>query len=310
MTKLSQLDGLGRLLAGELPRGADWMGLLALANQSLVTPQVHVALRRTGADRRLPPDARAFLAEVWRRNHARNGRLFRQLEDAVKALNAAGIEPLLLKGAAYWASAGASPDHDRILNDLDLRVAPEAETAALEALSKAGFRLLKRYPADSHWLAELGRPEDPGLIDLHRRAPGPRDLAEPALALAGETRLIAWGGGRARTPSPALQVFLMVLHDQFQDGGYWRGEFPVRHLLEIADLTRRPEGVDWGVLARLAPGRLVRNALDAELFAAARLCGARTPRSAERLWVRLQHARRRAQFQWPAVAPALRVLAV
>jgi hypothetical protein len=307
--KLSHLDGLAALLAGDLPPKVDWMAMLALANQALVTPQVYAAALRTGAIHRMPQEVQTFLAEAWRRNRARNRRLFVQLRDAISALNCAGVEPLIFKGGGYWASAGRPPDHDRILNDLDLIVAPDEEDAALCALEAAGFHLLKRYPRDSHWMAEFGRPEDVGLIDLHRRPPGPEDLARRAMALSGQTLAIEWDGLRAKAPSPALQIFLMVLHDQFQDGGYWRGEFPLRHLLEIAELTRRSEGVDWPLLAKLAPTRLVRNALDAELLAAGRMCGALTPRSARRLWIRFQHGRRRAQFGWPRLSPALRALA-
>ena len=48
----------------------------------------------------LPAEVQAFTGEVLARNRERNRRLFRQLGDALLPLNAAGIEPVLLKGAA------------------------------------------------------------------------------------------------------------------------------------------------------------------------------------------------------------------
>jgi hypothetical protein len=309
VSRLRQLDALASLLAGRLPRRVDWTAVLALANESLVTPQVYAAALRSGAAGRLPRDAQVFLAEVWRRNRIRNRRLFAQLEEVLAVLNAAGVEPLLFKGAAHWVSIGRPADYDRMLNDLDLIVPPDQEAAARDALCRAGFQTLRRFPPDAHWIAEFGRPEDAGLVDLHRRPPGPKAFALEAVSAPGQSLPVAWSGVRARRPTAALQIFLLVLHDQFQDGGYWRGEFALRHLLDIAELTQRPEGVDWGELARLARGRVLANATESHLLAAARMCAARTPAPRSPAWVNLQHARRRAQFRWPAFAPALRRLA-
>jgi hypothetical protein len=292
------------LLAGDLPSDVEWMSVLELANKALVTPQIYSAALQTGTVSQMPAEVRTFLHEVWRRNRERNRRLFIQLREALSALNSVGIEPTLLKGAAQWAALGRPPEHDRILTDLDLLVSAEDAAAAVSALEAAGFATRGRYDEPSSYVAaELARPDDVGLIDLHRRPPGPEGLARAAMALPGQTMRVSWDGVRAKAPSPALQVFLLVLHDQFQDGGYWRGEFVLRHLLEIAALSRQPGGVDWSVVAKLAPTRLVRNATDAQLLAAATICGALAPKTARRPWVRLQHARLRAQFGWPHLNP-------
>lgn len=305
MSKLRQLKALSSLLAGETPRDIDWMPALALANTALVTPQIYSAALRSGTVWQMPAEVRSFLHEVWVRNRERNRRLFAQLRDATSALNAVGLEPTLLKGAAYWATMGRPSQHDRIMTDLDLLVGEEEAAAAVRALQAAGFCTLDRGTELTHTVAELGRPQDVGIIDLHIRPPGPEALARAAMAVPGQTLSVSWDGVRAKAPSPALQVFLLVLHDQFQDGGYWRGEFVLRHLLEIAALSREPGGVDWSVVARLAPTRLVRNVTDAQLLAAATICGALTPKTARRPWVRLQHARLRAQFAWPHLNPIL-----
>jgi hypothetical protein len=306
VSRLKPLKALSSLLAGDLPPHVDWMSVLALANKALVTPQVYSAALRTGTLWRMPAEVRSFLQEVWRRNRERNRRLFTQLREAVSALNSVGLEPTLLKGAAYWAALGRPAEHDRILTDLDLLVDEEDAAIAVSALEAAGFVTLSR-PDElcGHTVAELGRPDDVGIIDLHTRPPGPEGLARAAMAVRGQTMRVGWDGVRAKALSPALQIFLLVLHDQFQDGGYWRGEFVLRHLLEIAALSRQPGGVDWSVVARLANTRLVRNATDAQLLAAATICGALAPEAAHRPWVRLQHARLRAQFGWPYLNPLL-----
>jgi hypothetical protein len=306
MSKLRQLKALSSLIAGATPRDIDWMSVLALANTALVTPQIYSAALRSGTLSQMPADVRDFLHEVWVRNRERNRRLFAQLRDATLALNAVGLEPTLLKGAAYWATMGRPPQNDRMLTDLDLLIGEEDAAAAVRALKAAGFGTIDRgVELSSHTVAELGRPQDVGIIDLHTRPPGPEALARAAMAVPGQTLSVSWDGVRAKAPSPALQVFLLVLHDQFQDGGYWRGQFVLRHLLEIAALSRERGGVDWSVVARLAQTRLVRNVTDAQLLAAATFCGALTPKTARRPWVRLQHARLRVQFAWPHLSPIL-----
>ncbi|HEX6866599.1 MAG TPA: hypothetical protein VF122_05150, partial [Caulobacteraceae bacterium] len=113
------------------------------------------------------------------------------------------------------------------------------------------------------------------------------------------TRAMDWNG-RVRTPSPAHQIYLMCLHDQFHDGGYWRGGFDLRHLHDIAELTRLPGGVDWQALEAVIPTRLVRNAVHAELIAAREIAGAVIPERIGRRWApRLQYRRHLAQHTHP-----------
>lgn len=306
MLRLKPLRTLSSLLDGAAPATVDWMSVLALANEALVTPQIYSAAMRTGTVSRLPNDVRIFLYDVWARNRERNRRLFEQLREAVAALNAVGVEPTLLKGVAHWASLGRPAEHDRMLTDIDLLVGEANVDAAMGALKAAGYGVQKFWEDPAKYVAaDLGRPDCVGVIDLHRRPPGPEAEARAAMALKDEFVQVSWDGVRAWAPSPALQIFLLVLHDQFEDGGYWRGKFVLRHLMDIAALTRRPGGVDWGLLSRLANTRLVRNATDAQLLAAASICGAVVPGTAQRPWVRLQYARLRAQFEWPHLKPFL-----
>lgn len=306
MLRLKPLRTLSCLLAGDLPPKVDWMSVLALANEALVTPRIYSAALQTGTLSEMPQEVRVFLHDVWLRNRERNRRLFEQLREAVSTLNAVGIEPTLLKGAAHWAALGRPAEHDRMLTDIDLLVGDANVGAALSAFEATGYVAQKLWEDPAKYVAaDLGRPDAVGVIDLHRRPPGPAAEARAAMALEDEFVTVSWDGVRARAPSPALQIFLLVLHDQFEDGGYWRGKFVLRHLMDIAALTRQPGGVDWSLLSRLTTTRLVRNATDAQLLAAESICGAIVPRTAQRPWVRLQYARLRAQFEWPRLQPLL-----
>jgi len=293
-----------------VPKQVDWMAVLELANRSLVTAQLCTALAASGDADAVPEDARVFLHEVRSRNRERNRRLVMQLRDGLRALNRAGIEPVLLKGIALWATR-PDTEFDRILADIDLLIRPSEVERAIDALQRAGLVLTARYPGnDVHVVAEFARPEDVGLIDLHQRPPGPPGVAQiedlPAYCVP-----VILDGLRAMRPASAVQIFFLVLHDQFHDGDYWRGGLDLRHLMDIAELSRAHEPVDWTLVERLCGTPLVRNALETQLIAAQRLAGAVIPdRFITRSWTRLQHWRHIMQFSHPRLTFPIAVLGV
>ena len=307
MNRQTALAQLSQCLQGQVPPGADWMAMLDLANRSLATAQLCAAVMASSSANTLPDDVRVFLLDVQSRNRERNRRLVDQLKDALRALNAIGIEPVLLKGIALWA-AHPEETFDRILADIDLLVRGADVDRAIGALREAGFTLTARYPGnDVHVVAEFGRPDDVGLIDLHQRPPGPPGLAEIDNLAAYCTPVVV-DGLRALRPMPAVQIFFLVLHDQLHDGDYWRGGFDLRHLVDIASLSKAPEPVDWGLLERLCHTALVRNALESQLIAAERVAGAAIPpRLTQRRWAQLQHWRHLLQFSYPWAALPLAV---
>jgi hypothetical protein len=309
MNRQTALAQLSMCLQGHVPPTADWMSILELANRSLVTAQLSSLLDVSSEKYAIPEEVRVFLLEVRARNRERNRRLIAQLHDSLRALNGAGIEPVLLKGIALWASR-ADTEFDRILADIDLLIRPSEVERAISALAAAGFALTARYPGnDVHVVAEFGRPTDVGLIDLHQRPPGPPGVAEIE-NLESHCVPVVQNGLRALRPVSAIQIFFLVLHDQFHDGDYWRGGFDLRHLLDIAELAAAAaEPVDWALIERLCGTPLVRNALETQLIAAARFAGAGIPeRFLKRRWTRLQHWRHVLQFSHPRAALPLAVI--
>jgi hypothetical protein len=308
MSRLGSLAQLTACLRGEMPVAPDWPAIVALANRALVTPQLYGAIVQAGATQRLPEDVRTFLCEVFKRNRERNRRLSAQLTDALRALNDAGIEPILLKGAAVWATSGRGLEFDRILTDLDILVKPSEVEHALAAFDRAGFPCAARHHG-LHAVAELGRATDVGFIDLHQRPPGPFGIAHVD-NLDSFCTQISWSGTRAKAPAPAIQILFTVLHDQFHDGDYWRGGVVLRHLLDIAELSKIPQSVDWLLLHELCKTSLVRSALGTQLVAAERFLGAAVPASVtRRRWARFQHQRHIWQFMYPSLSVPLSLVA-
>lgn len=306
----SALTGLCECLRGTLPARADWVSLIGLANETLTSPALIDLVRQ--CERQIPADVCAYVRNVYQRNLTRNDRLAAQLEEAVVAMNERGMTPVLLKGAATLATAPRARRGTRLMADLDILVAPDQAEAALGALAGVGYELhFQTAPRTEKWFAELRRPHDVGMIDLHRSAPGPAYFYRPSHHMSCHCRRVSVGRGSAYIPTPTYQALLLIIHDQFQDYDYWVGRIDLRHLVELRDLTNSPEGIDWDQLASFAPSKLARNAVETHLIALAELLGVDVPhRMRSRLIPRMQFGRRLMQARFPMMRWPLLVTAI
>jgi hypothetical protein len=297
-------------LRGRVPKHADWMSLLGLANETLTTPALMDFVTRF--KNQIPEDVCLYVREVFERNVARNDRLAAQLTETVAAINDRGVTPVLLKGAAMLATAASPRWGSRLMSDLDIMVWPDQIEATLDALFALGYsEHFLTPPGDGKWYMELKRPSDVGMVDLHRALPGPAFFYRPSGDAKQHCKMMSIGRGRAYIPSATYQTLILTIHDQFQDSDYWTGNIDVRHLIELRDLAISPEGIDWEMLAALTPSKLARNALETQLVALFCLLGVDVPiHMRSRFVPRLQHRRRLAQARIPLLRQALLPIAV
>jgi hypothetical protein len=282
-------EALISCLRGEPPAQCDWMAVFEVANQSLVTPALAGALR----GRAIPPDAAEYLSFILERNTERNTQLRAQLAEAATALNGAGIVPVVLKGGAWLVTVPAETAGERMIMDLDVMVPQERMAEALGTLKGIGYEVDSELFDLSHeFQADLRRPSDAAMIDLHRRPPGPAAFNDLKV-LYDNCAEVACGDGRVLVPSPTLQALHLIAHDQFQDGDLFLGHLDLRHLLHLASLARSQEGIDFGLLAALMPGRFARHALETQLLTAHRLLGVDVPNNIRKSGVGAIHYRRR-----------------
>jgi hypothetical protein len=290
---------------GCVPPRADWMSLLGLANQTLTTPALMEFATRFKD--RIPEDVHCYIREMFERNVARNDRLAAQLTETVAAINDRGVTPILLKGAAMLATADRPHWGSRLMSDLDIMVSHDQIEATLDALSTLGYSTHFLTPPNARkWFTELKRPSDVGMVDLHRELPGPAFFYRSSGDVREHCRKVQVGRGSAHIPSATYQALILTIHDQFQDSDYWTGNIDMRHLIELRDLAASPEGIDWKMLAGLAPSKLARNALETQLIALFRLLGVDVPAGLRNRFIpRLQHRRRLAQAKHPLLRQAL-----
>jgi len=286
-------------LRGEIPPRPDWEAIIALANQTLTTPSLMGLVRSHRPE--LPHDMVSYVQELHDRNTIRNDRLSVQLEETTFSLNRVGIVPLLIKGSAILASSSPSDRAMRLMSDLDLIVHPDEIDAAMKALRTIGYRVdtLSDGP-QTKWYADLKRPSDVGMIDLHQAFPGYAFLSPALDDLRSHLQPIRLGTAAAVVPSPELQALVLMMHDQFQDYDYWTGSIDLRHLLDLRLLIAGDGGFRRDVLMKIASSPLSRNAMETQLLLLTRLLGVHWPAHCPiRLVPKLQVRRRLLQARFP-----------
>ena len=250
----------------------------------------------------LPDDVCAYVREIYRRNELRNDRLAAQLEEAVVAINGQGVTPVLLKGEATLATAPRERRGVRLMADLDLIVKPDETARAVAALAEIGYQIHEQAPSeDQRWYVELNRPQDVGTIDLQQSAPGPAYFYRRSGHARDHSAPARLGRGRVHIPTPTYRALTLIIHDQFEDHGYWLGDLDLRHLVELRDLNNSVGGLDWEEFTSHVSGKLMRNAVETQLLALAELLGVEVPHALRsRLMPRLQFMRQLMQARFPA----------
>ncbi len=283
------------------PLAPDWIALIALANHTLTTPALINFVRSHRAS--VPENVAGYIEELHGRNAIRNDRLGYQLEEAVIALNNAGIVPILFKGAAILATSAASNRAQRMMSDLDIVVSPGDVRTAMGALAAIGYSI-DQLSGDraTKWFADLKRPMDVGMIDLHDAFPTMPLIDQWSDELRSHLQPVRFGAADVLVPSRELQALLLLLHDQFQDYDYWTGSIDLRHLLDLKAIVTGSGSIQWSVLMRMAPSALVRNALEAQILLLTKLFGVSWPDGHKKRWLpKLQVWRQLMQIRHPSI---------
>lgn len=170
--------------------------------------------------------------------------------EVVRALSAAGVQSLLLKGpsTARWLYDEHEP---RGYNDCDLLTRPDQIEVTKRILTRLGFReYLDDTAMPSWWRTHAGewwRSDDGVLVDLHRTVPGLGVEPESGWStLFADADTILVGGEPVRTPALPGRALLVALHAAHH-GPEWGGP--------LADLERallRADESVWRSAASLA----------------------------------------------------------
>lgn len=254
---------------GVPPPPDDWPIVLDIANRGWLVPGIHVALDRAGRLDEVPADVREYLIFLHNQNFERNRRLRAQLIEAATALNAAGIEPILLKGAIHLFCATEERLGARMISDLDIHIDCDDRLRATTALMGLGYCTLDNSAA-------LARSCDAGVIDLHDK-PNGRSATYLQNDLGAVSSRAERFGANAHIPCSTARALHFIVHDMIKDGDHWGFRTDLRHLHDLAELARSDEGIDWCWISTVLSDDMARQVLIGEARALEDLFGVRIP---------------------------------
>jgi hypothetical protein len=186
-------------------------------------------------------------------NRSRNLKMADGLELAARALNAEGIEPLLLKGAAEMVD-GLYPDPGiRVLGDLDILVPEHDVRRACETLTHAGFPvdpMAPKPPPGHHHLPMRAHARLGVGIELHRQvADRAARKIVPTSGYREQARELPFRGTRVLIANPTERLAHMIAHAQISDRRHRIGVPQLRQMLDVALFSRRHNAaIAWGSL--------------------------------------------------------------
>lgn len=274
--------GRGGDAAGAGDSGLNWVTLIELSDHYSLTPALWGALQASGQGTAMPSECSDYVASVHRLNLTRNSALRAQLDEVVSALNARGIEPVLLKGATHLVTDVYADKAGRVMGDLDLFVDRSEQVQALAALDDLGYNLKPedRDRFDAHHHAAPRYHEDrlapvevhTGLIENEFAHLLPPEVARP------NTEAVASNGWSARLLNPAYRIIHNVLHSAIVNGFYDQSELDLQSLYEIHRMVQRYTGeIDWREVVTTFESYRIKPVLEAYVHAANRLYGTDVP---------------------------------
>jgi hypothetical protein len=220
-----------------------WDALLGLADELRLTSALTAAIEAKGLAPAIPkltlPDGRMTITAALAKrgeDHLRSREAFcSRCDELVMALNAAQIEPILIKGGrSLWLGTPAW----RSLRDIDLLV------PGREAVSAQAIALSLGYEAGSepeerkgwHHFDNLFRPDMPGWIEIHRRGGVPRaeQFISTVELVASATAVALPGRGTARVLPAHLHILHSMVHHHIGHRGDRYGLIDLKGLFEFA----------------------------------------------------------------------------
>lgn len=224
---------------------SDWESLIGTAAGERLLPALHNHF--TGIGLEPPPQISDFLALVEDLNGERNRRIIGEMLVIGRLLNAIGIEPVALKGAAFLLTGIYPKPGCRYLCDLDLLVPASRLREAAKALEDDGYRpdtrdTMARF---RHHYPQLQRPSchargGSAPVELHHSLGhgSSRTLLSGAEVLR-DSSLQEIDGVRIRIPSEEHLVTHLIMHSQLHHSYCERIWPPLRALYDLTMLDRQ-----------------------------------------------------------------------
>ncbi len=260
----------------------DWEAVLATAVRHDLGGALYPALKQVGAVDALPIPARAIAVALHRSARLAAVGVRNQALEAIRCLNADGIDVLALKGTGALLDGELPFPQEHPVEQINLLVPASRAGAARDCLERIGYRTASAATPDHacHHLPPLLRRDHEIPIEL-----------QVEILPRGEARLLAahevWAAARMTAfgevplwlPSATHRILHGIAHTTVVDGCYAGGVLPLRPLLELARQRVRCRGAaDWRFIIERTSETGSLHCLQTHLYAAYRLFGMDLPR--------------------------------
>lgn len=234
----SPFSSRAQILAA-LPRDPHWPTMVALAGWNGLLVGVYPALEAHDMREIVPGDALAAFAELHAQARLRRGEAAEQIARASRAFNAAGIEPLWLKGAALIVSDSPWAAR-RWMSDVDVWVGPDRLDEATAVLQGMGYRHDARHPGSrEHHLRPFFHASEPFAVELHHAlVPAMVAGMMPLWRVGARALHVEWRGARVAIPHPLDQAVHLASQARPSAAEYLHGRVKVRRVVEFTQLAR------------------------------------------------------------------------
>ena len=267
-----------------MDRAFAWQDLVGLASGQDVLPPLIRALSERGLLLPLPRSikvnsarhATGQLRDAYRQHLARRDLERRQLQGILSALDAAGVVPLLLKGARYLVAPAGPWCEARSMRDIDILVQPAESARAVAALQAAGYERERGSGLVHHHLPEMRRAGEPAALEIHTEA-------HPAAGQRVMSTDHVWAHATNSGSGPFLVMPIRwhalhgLLHHQVSERGHVRRSLAVKGLWEWTMLTCTFSPEDWDAVAAHMRAAGASDVLGSWLAQSQRLFGLEVP---------------------------------
>lgn len=220
------------------------------AKSSRLLPAIYVNLRRHHVESEIIER----LAGIYRYTWYKNQMLLKAAQGLLSRFEAAGMQPILLKGMALaldaYGDLGLRP-----MNDIDIFIEPGQAEAAFADLSDQGWKVRSersetdqlKYTHSLSWQSEKDF-----IIDVHWYAITNRNDRQSNAVVARHAKRIERDGFGYRIPAPSEHLLLVIDH-----GLKWERNQPALHWIMDSWmlLTLQGEQIEWERLIEEARAR-------------------------------------------------------
>jgi hypothetical protein len=219
--------------------GWDWDRTIAVAAREDVLPALYPRLQAT-------VEVSDFLEAIHELNRERNRQLLNEIEMHSCLLHAAGIEPVVLKGAAYLVAGVYRDPSDRLLRDIDLLVETAQSAKAFEIIQSSGYEPYIPNPTALvlHHHPTLTRVHRVPVEIHHQIGKGACGVFLTAREIVAASRRVMLGRAVVRVPAPEHLLIHLILHSQVHHAPHARIWPSLRDMHDLVRLSRQ-YNLDW-----------------------------------------------------------------